>query len=226
MGREYEAKFLDIDVEEVRKKLKSVGASIVHKEQMLKRTVFTLCDDQIKGYSRVRDDGDGVSMTTKIYNDPKFPEEYEVHIKEDYDTGVNFMKSIGMRMKARQESKREKWKHDLAHEITFDTIPGLPTYMEVDCESEDKLNELISLLKLDKSKMYFGAFDIVFEHYYGIEPKVINEKTPSLTFGNIIKEISPKKNHDLLKELAESYTKQSSKKQLERTKKTSKKKAK
>ena len=94
------------------------------------------------------------------------------------------MESLGLKTKAKQESYREKWSHDLAHEITFDTVPGLPTYMEIDCTSEANLNKLIEMLHLDKAEMRFGAFDATYEEYYGIEKDVI---TPfSLKNGTLI----------------------------------------
>jgi adenylate cyclase class IV len=99
MGKEYEAKFLDIDVEKMRTKLLSLGATKIHDRIMLRRSVYKLCNTTIKSYARVRDDGDGVSMTIKIYNDPKFPEEHEIHIQEDYDTGVKFLTSLGLEKK-------------------------------------------------------------------------------------------------------------------------------
>lgn len=205
MPTEFEAKFLDINIEIMRQKLRDIGASRMHDRIMLRRSVFHLCDKSIKGYARVRDDGFGVSMTSKIYPNEKFPEENEVQIKDDYDTGVKFMLSLGLIKKAEQESYREKWFHDLAHEITFDTLPGLPTWMEVDCTSEEKLNKMIDLLSLDKSKMRFGAFDLTYNEYYGIERDIINNKTPSLTFKNIKQEIQPTKNAELLDEIYKIY---------------------
>ncbi len=218
MGLEYEAKFLDIDVPSVKKILENLGAKKVHDKIMFKRTIFHRCDASIKGYARVRDEGKEVTMTAKMYKDPKYPEEYEVTIKEDYDTGVNFLKSLGLQVKAVQESYREKWSHPLANEITFDDLPGLPTYMEVECNSEEKLNKLIDILGLNKEKMRYGAFDATYEEYYGVPKKVLNDETPSLTFANIINEIHPSKNEDLLKRIYKSYG-------LSRTYKISKKTA-
>jgi adenylate cyclase class 2 len=225
MPKEFEAKFLDIDVEKMREKLKNIGASRVHDRIMLRRSVFQLCNSKIRGYARVRDDGVGVSMTSKTYADPNFPEENEVQIKEDYETGVKFMESLGLDKKAEQESYREKWKHDLVHEITFDTLPGLPTWMEIDCTSEENLNQAIELLNLDKSKMRFGAFDLTYNEYYGIEQDVINNKTPYITFANIINEIKPIKNKDLLEELHKSYNIKGGKKKSKKTSKKNSKKS-
>jgi adenylate cyclase class IV len=205
MGKEYEAKFLDINYKKMCKILKEIGAKKLHKLKMFRRKVYFLCDAKIKGYARVRDEGGPITMTSKIYIDPKFPEENEVEIKGTFEDGCNFIESLGLKQKAYQQTYREKWTHKLAHEITFDYIPGIPMYMEVDCRTEDNLNKLIDTLKLDKSKMRFGAFDATYEEYYGITKDTINNNTPSLTFKNILKEIKPLKNKELLNKIYKTY---------------------
>ena len=205
MGKEYEAKFLDIDYKKMCKKLKEIGAKRVHKKKMFRRKVYNLCDTKVRGYSRVRDEGGPVTMTTKVFIDPKFPEENEVEICGTFEDGCKFIESLGLKQKAYQQTYREKWTHKMVHEIVFDYVPGLPMYMEIDCTSEDKLNKMIEILDLDKSKMRFGAFDATYEEYYGIAKDTINHNTPSLTFKNILKEIKPKKNLELLKQIFKSY---------------------
>jgi adenylate cyclase class 2 len=206
MGKEYEAKFLNINVAQIRKKLLSSGAKLEHKAIKFYRVVFTRCSDKenppVKGFVRIRNEGKKITMTVKTYKDPKFPDEYEISINEDFNTGINFLKSIGINQKAFQESYREKWTHPLAHEITIDILPGLPLYMEVDCTSEENLNKIIKLLGLDEKNKRFGAFDKTYNEYYGIETDVINDKTESLSFGNIENEIKPIKNLDLFSELS------------------------
>jgi adenylate cyclase, class 2 len=202
MGKEYEAKFLDIDKKKMIKILKKIGAKKVHKDIKLVRAVYELCNAKVTGYARVRDEGYGVTMTTKIYENPNYPDEYEVKIAEDFETGKAFLESLNLTKKAYQESYREKWKHPKAHEITFDTLPGLPTYMEIDCDSEDNLKYMIKKLGVDESKKRYGAFDRTYNEYYDIPNEVINRKTPFLTFKNIEKEIKPKKNKDMLKKIA------------------------
>jgi adenylate cyclase class 2 len=206
MPTEFEAKFIDIDKHAMRKKLEAIGATLVHKKMKYTRIVFNRCDNEIRGYARIRNEGEKVTMTVKLYKDPKFPEEYEIEIKDGFEKGVAFLKSLGLSQKAFQETFREKWTHPLAHELTFDDIPGIPTYMEVDCTSENNLNELINMLELDKKNMRFGAYDLQYEEYYGIPKNVLNNETPSLTFKNIKNEIKPTKNHDLLDKVVAQYT--------------------
>lgn len=207
MPIEFEAKFIDIDVQSMRNKLKQNDAKLIHKPVKFFRSVFSLCDNSVKGYARIRQEKDSCTMTVKLYKNEKYPEEYEVSINESFETGFKFLEALGIECKAYHESFRERWNHPLAHEITFDTLPGLPTYMEVDCTSEKNLNDLIKILDLDKSKMRFGAYDKTYFEYYGIEPNVINDGTPSITFKNILNEINPTKNKDLLEEISEEQQK-------------------
>ena len=201
MGIEFEAKFLDINVKDIRKVLLANGATRVHKKKVYKRAVFLRCDETVPGYSRVRKEGKDTTMTIKILSNPKYPQEFEVNIKDTFETGVDFMTALGIKKKAFQESIREKWSHPLAHEITFDTLPGLPTYMEIDCTSEESLNNLIKLFGLDIEKKRFGTFDYTYLEYYDIPRDVINQHTPNLTFANIQNEIKPTKNLELFNKI-------------------------
>lgn len=203
MTQEFEAKFLDINVEQTKQKLIKIGAKMVHPMKKYERSVYFMCDRKIKGYFRIRDEAGKVFLTAKNYSkDSDFPEEFEISINEDFNKAMNLFDAIGLTKKAFHESYREKWNHDLAHEITFDTLPGLPTYMEIDCDSEEHLNELINVLNLDKNKMRYGAYDRTCYEYYGIPKETINDHTPFLTFKNILKEIDPQKNKNLLIKIA------------------------
>lgn len=203
MSQEFEAKFLDVDSKQMKQKLIQIGAKLVHPMKKYVRSVYFMCNRDTKGYFRIRDEAGKVYLTAKKYSKSNdFPEEFEISINEDFTKAMSLFDAIGLTKKAFHESYREKWEHPLAHEITFDTIPGIPTYMEIDCDSEKKLNELIKLLDLDKNKMRFGAYDRTYNEYYGIEREVINDQTPLLTFKNILTEIKPIKNQELLVKIA------------------------
>jgi len=205
-GQEWEEKVLDVDPAAMRKLLLSHGCKRVHAPRMLKRTMFFLCSDTLKGFARVRDDGDGVSMTCKRLEKSKnYPEEFEVQIKDSFEVGAAFMESLGLPVKAYHETIREKWSHPLAHEIAIDIVPGIPPYMELDCDTEDKLRKLKKLFDVDETKIRTGSYGKQYEEYYGFPERVINTTTPYLTFKDITTQIKPTKNQDLLKKLQASY---------------------
>jgi adenylate cyclase class 2 len=220
--KEFEAKFLDIDIESLYKKLKVLGGVKKQENTIFRRSVYNLCDIK-RGYVRVRDEGNKVTMTAKIYKDPKFPDEYEVEIKDNFEKGRDFLENLNLKEKAYHETMRETWrvpfgkKKELC-EIAIDRIPGLPLYIEVECKTEKDLNKSIKLLEMDKSKIGYGAYGKVFDVYYGISQIIMDNDVPSLTFNNIKNELKPfiKKGVDVLdkvyKEHLEVYRELKSKK--------------
>ena len=203
MPKEFEAKFLNIDVDSIKKKLRENGATKVHDPLKFYRLIFKRCEEKgdKPGFVRIRDEGKKITMTTKIFNDKKCPEEREVTINESFEKGCEFLRAIGIEEKSYQETMREKWSHPLAHEITFDIVPGLPIYMEIDCTSEANLNKLVALLDLDKSNMKYGSFDKTYTEYYDIPSDNIIHKTPSLTFKDVGTQIKPNKNIPMFRQI-------------------------
>ncbi len=61
--KEIEARFLEIDIEDMRKKLKALKAKKVHPMMVYRRYIFTLQNPAEKGYARVRQEASGVTMT-------------------------------------------------------------------------------------------------------------------------------------------------------------------
>jgi len=203
MQVEYEARFLDINPDELIKKIKEVGGVLKSPLTIYRRSVFSLCDIK-KGFVRVRDEGDKVTMTSKIYKNPKFPQEYELELKDSFEHGQAFLRSLNLDEKAYQETMREKWsiirnKKELC-EIAIDRIPALPIYAEVECKTKKDLDRCIKLLDLKKHKINFGGFGKVYVEYYGMSENEINNVIPKLTFQNIREELKTyiHKNQDIL----------------------------
>lgn len=200
MALEIEAKFLDININKLRKLLKANGAKKVHKMVMYKRYVFHLLTDE-KGYIRTRQEYNKVTITIKKYpKDSKFATEDEIEVKSSFEDTKNFLLAQGFKIKAYQESLREKWSLGECLEIAIDTIPGIPTYVELECKNEAAIKKIAKLLELDYSKAEYGPYDKQFVDYYGVDKNNINNVISSLTFLNIDKELKPhiKKNDHLL----------------------------
>jgi adenylate cyclase class IV len=209
-GQEYEMKFLDVNVCDLRKKLAGIGAQKVYDTRMFRRCAYNLPRVGQRGYARVRDEGDKVVLTVKTYNDQsKYPDEYEVQISENFDEGKKFMESLGLVQKAYQETLREKWEYAGCNEIAIDTIPGLATYVEIDCTSEEKVKETARALGFDPAQAHYGAFALTYEEVYGIPQKVVNEQTPVLTFESARESLGPHvtKNKDIFDSVLEQQLK-------------------
>ena len=77
---EIEAKFLEININDLRKKLKKNNAKRVHKMMLYRRHVFHLLTDE-KGYIRTREENGKVTITVKKYPaNSKFATESEIEL--------------------------------------------------------------------------------------------------------------------------------------------------
>ena len=198
---EIEGKFLEINIVDLRKRLKANNAKKIHKMMLYKRYVFNLLNGE-KGFIRTREENHAVTITVKTYpKNSKYALESEISVNDTLEQSRDFLLSQGYRVKAYQETLREKWSLGDCLEIAIDSIPGIPTYVELECKNEKEIKRVAGLLGLDYSKIEYGAFDKQFADYYGLTKEQLNEKVSSLTFKNIEKDLSKfiKKNKDLLK---------------------------
>ena len=180
MQNEIEAQFLDVNKTTIRQKLKSIGAKLEKPEVLMRRTVFYTGDHS---FARVRDEGDKIVMTYKNVSDNhSILGTKEVNVCVDnYDDAILLLKGCGLKIKARQETKREIWHFDEV-EICIDTWPWIPTFIEIEGPSEKSVWDTAKKLGLDKDQAKFGSVDTTYQHYFGVEPDVVNLHTPEILF--------------------------------------------
>ena len=115
MDIEYEATYINVDKEEIRKKLIEVKAVLIKKEFLQKRTVFNLPKGNYinGGWLRVRDEGDRITMSLKVVDGNKIYNQKETQLTvDDFEEAKKFLQGIGCDKRAYQESKRELWNLD------------------------------------------------------------------------------------------------------------------
>ena len=143
MKTEIEAKFLEVNLDKLRKLIKKNGGKKVHKMVMYKRYVFHLLTGE-KGYIRTRDENGRVTITLKKYpENSKFAQEYEILLDKSasIEDAKNMLLAQGFKIKAQHETLREKWTLNGCPEIAIDTLPGIPTYVELECKNETEIDE-------------------------------------------------------------------------------------
>ncbi len=180
MKNEIEAQFLDISKDEVRSKLKKLGAKLEKPEVLMRRVVFYTGEHS---FARVRDEGDKIVMTYKnISDDYSILGTKEVNVEvSDYDDAILFLKGCGLKIKARQETKREIWRFGDV-EICIDTWPWIPTFIEIEGPTEESVWEMANKLGFKKNQAKFGSVDTTYQHYYGIDTDTVNLHTPEISF--------------------------------------------
>jgi adenylate cyclase class 2 len=204
--QEIEARFLDVDMEKLRRDLKKMNAKKIHELRLYRRVMYNLCSKGIKGYGRVRDENGKITCTVKTYpKDSKYANEYEVMLTPGtrFEDAREFVGSLGLKEIAYHETLREKWLTKGGVEVTIDVIPGLPPYTEIEAKSVDKMKQVISKLGFDLSKATYGAYGVVYTIYYGMPDTVINKTVSELKFATVDKVLGKycKKNKELLKKV-------------------------
>ncbi len=185
MKIEYEATFANIDKNEIRKKLKKIGAKLVKPEFLQKRVVFNLPKghEVPGGWVRARDEGDKITMSLKIVDGKKIKDQKEICLKvNNFKETKDFLIKIGCRKKAYQENKRELWILS-GVEITIDEWPFLEPFVEIEGKSEKKVKAIAEKLSFNYTNALFCSVDTLYDKKYNISKDVINNQTPEIVFG-------------------------------------------
>jgi adenylate cyclase class 2 len=177
METEIEAKFINIDKEKLCQKLIEKGAILEHPEILMRRKVYDYPDkrlNKIGGWVRVRDEGDKITLTYKQTNEKTLQGTKEISIiVNDFEKTCEFLEAIGMVEKSYQETKRERWKYK-GVEITIDTWPWIPTFIELEGSNEEIVKEVAKDLELDWEKAIYGSVEAIYKIYYDVSEEEIN----------------------------------------------------
>jgi len=158
MAKEIEAKFLNIEIEDIRNRLKKLGANLKTPMRLMKRVMAKTQEMQIqKAFVRVRDEGDKITMTYKRNDKETVDGTYEVEIKiDDFVKGVELLSAIGIPYETYQESHRETWILNNV-EIVIDEWPWIKPYIEIEGENEDSVKAIAEKLGFDWIQAKFGS---------------------------------------------------------------------
>jgi len=182
---EYEATFCDINVDEIREKIKKLNGKLLKPMFDQKRTVFNFPKGhEIKGgWLRVRDEADKITMTLKIMeSNGSIEGQKEVELTvNDYQNAVTLLKTIGAEEKAVQETKRELWELD-GVELMIDLWPFLDPIIEIEGKNEVEVRKVAEKLGFNWSDAIFNSIDHVYSKKYNISTDRINNNTPKITF--------------------------------------------
>lgn len=198
MSKEIEVKFLNIDKTEVISKLEAIGAVKVHDEILLRRCAYNLPTHIKNSWVRVRDEGDKVTMSFKRVKENSIygMEEIEIIIN-DFEQGRNFLKAIGLKEKAYQETLRIHYAIPADNvEFDIDTWPALNPFVEIESIDEAAVKRYAKALGFNWDDRVFGSVDIVYVSEYKITKNWIINLCPTLTFRELPPQLLPDNKRD------------------------------
>lgn len=191
--KEIEAKFTKVDPDEIRGKLRSIGAACIHPERLMRRVTFDLADRSLHAdgaWLRVRDEGDRITLSYKRHSGRGIHDVEDITVTvDDFDQSVTLLERIGMVRKSYQETRRETWRLGEV-EVTIDWWPWIEPFVEVEGPSENAVRLATKQLGFDWSTAVFGGVAPVYMDAFDVTEDFINQ-WPEYRFGPRPKEFKP-----------------------------------
>lgn len=168
MHTEFEVRILDIDKENVVKRLEKLGAKKVA-EFDYKRRVYNFNPPTDHKWIRLRTDGNKTTLTIKKIESFSIDGTKEMEIEvSDFEETNKMLEELGYRAHTYQENKRTRYMLD-GVEFDIDSWPYIPTYLEIEGKNEESVKTMMDLLEVDKSKATSLDVQGVFKEFYNID---------------------------------------------------------
>ena len=149
MNIEYEVRILNINKEEIIKKLKTLNAEFKW-ESIQQRYTYDFNPVMPQKWIRLRKNGYESTLTIKNVksHDIDGTEELEI-IVNDFEKTNLILKELGYKPKAFQENKRIRYYLE-GVEIDIDSWPMIPDYIEIEGKNKEEVFNIISKLGFKK----------------------------------------------------------------------------
>lgn len=187
MQTEFEAKFLDIDKDDLRERLKENGAKLLYSEMLMQRVCLDFPDKSLRAKSawiRLRKEFGKVTLTYKVSPERTIDGTKEIEVEvSDFDQTRAILSAMGMTEKSFQETKREEWILDDVH-IMIDTWPWIPAFVEIEGESAEAVQAVSEKLGFEWNEAKFGSVEIAYQQIYDVTDDDVNN-WKEIVFGDV-----------------------------------------
>ena len=142
---EYEVKILNIDIEFIKKKLTDLEAGSIWVFNF-KRHVYDFSPIDKNKWVRLRTDGTKTSLTIKEISTDAIDGTHEIEVDvSDFETTHSMLEELWYNSKSYQENMRESYLLNWVN-IEIDSWPKIPSYIEIEWNSEDEILEIVKKL--------------------------------------------------------------------------------
>jgi adenylate cyclase class 2 len=177
MNTEIEGKWLNVDVKKIRERLIEIGAELILEDRLMVRQLFDYPNrdlDKQNAWVRLRDEGDKVTLSYKQLQDRTVNGTKEISITvNNFEQTANLLTALGLESKSIQETRRESWKIGSV-EVEIDTWPWIPSFVEIEADSEESLQKTAELLGFDYSKVLHGSVETAYQAIYDVTDDELN----------------------------------------------------
>lgn len=192
--KEIEAKFLRVRPDDVRSRLRSLGAALVHPERLMRRVTFDSPDRSLHtngAWLRVRDEGNRITLSYKRHAGRGIQDVEDITVTvDDFKRTITLLERTGLIRKSFQETKREEWRLGDV-EVTIDTWPWIDPFVEIEGSSKAAVRHAAERLGFEWSAARFGGVAPAYMDAYNVTEDFIN-RWPEYRFGPRPKEFKPR----------------------------------
>ena len=175
MNKEIEIRLLDVDKEDFIKQILSLGAS-KDNEFLQRRYTYDFNPVVDNKWIRLRTNGKKTTLTIKEIIDKKSisgTNELEIEVSDFNKTNL-VLEALGYNHRNYQENYREIYYLDDV-EISIDSWPLIPTYVEFESKSEEKIKSLLEKLSYKKENLTTLDVTSIYNDIYDIDILKIKE---------------------------------------------------
>lgn len=180
---EFEIKFLDMNPDEIRKKLSDIWAICSIPLRRMQRFVFAHPTNP-NAYLRIRQEWTKITTTYKEHDENQTIDsvrEIEVII-DNAEAMRAIYKACGLQEKAIQETYRENRTYENI-DISIDRRPWLKPFIEIEWSNATCIETVAKLLWFSMEDAIYGTVSDIYHKELGIPHDIINT-TPAITFEN------------------------------------------
>ena len=168
MKTEYELRVLEIEPKSIINRLEELGANKIGDFEQ-KRYVYNLNPAQDGKWIRLRTNGKKTTLTYKdiVRNTIDGTKEIEVEVS-DFEITNELLEKMGYFNKGYQENKRIQYEFNNV-EIDIDSWPLIPSYLEIEGQSEKEVTDMLKLLNINEEKVTALNCSYIYKKIYGID---------------------------------------------------------
>lgn len=149
---EYELRKLEVNVDEIKKKLKEANAKYIAKKNF-RRHVFDVIPSNPKSWIRLRTDGNVTTLSVKEIVSDKIDGTLEWETSVDsFDDTLSMLEKIGVKSRGYQENTRTEYDLD-GVQICIDEWPEIPPYLEIEGIDEKSVIKAAESISINKNEL-------------------------------------------------------------------------
>jgi adenylate cyclase class IV len=186
---EIEAKFLNVNHDNLRTKLRESGAKLLEPMKFMRRRNFDFPDKRLdaeQAWVRLRDEGNKIELMIKQKVGEQLGDIRETAVEvTDFHAATEFLLRLGMYQKTEQESKRELWKLGEV-DIMLDEWPWAKPFAEIEGPTPEQVESVANILGFDWSEaifdtvepVYYAEYDVAREQIHAVQMFRFDEPVP------------------------------------------------